>query len=165
MKKFFVGLCIMAAGLVLASCNKKQDVKVDGDAGTEAPAAVEQVIDFNKVLEQAKAEGAKWDVDQWKEAFTNFLKGTKPALEKLAGIMEKAKAADNGSEADKAAAALEVVGAQEEFQGVMAAQEEFEATAKASEAGKQVLDDEEWGNKVLEELGLAKLFETIQSAQ
>lgn len=40
----------MAAGLVLASCNKKQDVKVDGDAGTEAPAPA-QVIDINKVLE------------------------------------------------------------------------------------------------------------------
>lgn len=79
--------------------------------------------------------------------------------------MEKAKAAENGSEADQAAAALEVASAQEEFQGVMTAQEAFEAAAKATEAGKQVLADEEWGNKLLQELGLDKLLETIQSAQ
>jgi DNA-binding transcriptional regulator PaaX len=160
MKKFFMGFCMLATGLVLASCNKKQDVKVDGGAGTEAPVA--QVVDFAKVLEQAKTEGANWNVDQWKEAFTNFLKGIKPKVEKIAEIMGKTKDAEKGNEAEVAAAVLEVATEQEEFQSAMT---EFEETAKATEAGKQVLADEEWGNKQLQKLGLDKLFETIQAAQ
>ena len=69
MKKvlFLLVACAMTIGFI--SCaNTGENTAAAGDdkANTEN---VEQKVDMNEIIAKAKAEGANWTVDQWKDAF------------------------------------------------------------------------------------------------
>ena len=143
MKKTILGLAIMAAGLMVASCgNKSEAPAAEGEQAVEAAAveeaapAAEQPASLADIV--AKAEGAKWSTDEWKEQYKKAIEAYKP----FAVAMDQAQPAD-----------LEKI--TKDFADFPTLIKEFAATAKQSEGGKAI--DEEWIAKTMEELGVPKV--------
>ncbi len=148
MKKFLIGTLALVLCLGMNSC-KKEAAPVEK---AEAP-ATEQVAEtpsLADVVAKAKAEGANWSVDEWKEAFKSFALAIKPMMVKLSEVMKKMEA--DPSKAAGLAADIENI--QKEFPDVDKLMDEFTKFAESTENGKKVIDDEEWGKKMLEELGV-----------
>lgn len=105
---------------------------------------------LEEIIAQAKAEGANWSVDQWKDAFRNAAINMKPLLLALKEMQDKI-----GEDPAKAAEFIDQMKEKEaQFEGLGKLMEQFEEVANATENGKKVADDEEWGKQMLQELGL-----------
>jgi len=141
MKKTILGLAIMAAGLMVASCgNKSEAPAAEGEQAVEA-AAVEEAAPAAEQpasLADIVAKGAKWSTDEWKEQYKKAIEAYKP----FAVAMDQAQPAD-----------LEKI--TKDFADFPTLIKEFAATAKQSEGGKAI--DEEWIAKTMEELGVPKV--------
>lgn len=149
MKKvlFLLVACAMTIGFI--SCaNTGENTAAAGDdkANTEN---VEQKVDMNEIIAKAKAEGANWTVDQWKDAFKSMLIAAKPMFDLMKEMKEKTEA--NPDSALSMLADLETKA--KEFEPIEKGMSEFEEVAKATENGKKVLDDEAWGKQIMKELG------------
>ena len=148
MKKTILGLAIMAAGLMVASCGNKSEAPaaegeqteqaIEAAAAEEAAPAAEQPASLADIVAKAKAEGAKWSTDEWKEQYKKAIEAYKP----FAVAMDQAQPAD-----------LEKI--TKDFADFPTLIKEFAATAKQSEGGKAI--DEEWIAKTMEELGVPKV--------
>ena len=140
MKKVIVGMLALMMCLGLASCGKSSE---------SAPNMAE-------VVEKAKAEGANWSVDEWKEAFKQMMLAAKPMMVEMSELM-KSMEAPEGQDVDPAKI-TEVMGklqeVQKKYPDFEKLMNEFDELAKASENGKKVIEDEEWGKSVAKELGL-----------
>ncbi|MBR5655109.1 MAG: hypothetical protein IKW98_00275 [Prevotella sp.] len=147
MKKILMGMLAVALMLGMASCKEK----APADAAKDVAEKVEKAVpSLEEIVAQAKADGAKWSVDEWKSAFRNVLVNMKPMLETLQGLQEKV--------GDDPAKAVEMLGElqakQKEFEGIEKLMDEFTEIAKGTENGTKVVEDEEWGKEVMKELGL-----------
>ncbi len=150
MKKVLFSFAIVAAGLFVASCGSKsaepgteagqtEQKEQTEQVAEEAPAAEkEQPASLADIVAKAKAEGAKWSADEWKEQYKTALKAYKP----FAVAMDKAQPAD-------------LEGVIKKYADVPSLMEEFAKIAKQAEGGKGISD--EWVKTTMEELGIPDL--------
>ena len=149
-------MIVAAAGLMaFAACGNKSEAPAANDeqAATEQ-AAAEDVPSLADLVAKAKAEGANWSVDEWKEQFKLSMLAIKPMTLEISEVMKKMEAA-TPEEAAKLAEEIEAL--QKKYPDIDKLLEEFVAAAQATENGKVVVDDEEWGKKTREELGIPEL--------
>jgi len=150
MKKVLFSFAIVAAGLFVASCGSKsaepgteagqtEQKEQTEQVAEEAPAAEkEQPASLADIVAKAKAEGAKWSADEWKEQYKTALKAYKP----FAVAMDKAQPA-------------ELEGVMKKYADVPVLMEEFAKIAQQAEGGKGISD--EWVKTTMEELGIPDL--------
>lgn len=148
MKKVLLLFVAFAMSIGFVSCaNTGENTAAAGDdkAKTEN---VEKKVDINELVAKAKAEGANWSVDEWKAAFKDLFIAAKPLLDFMKDFKEKL-------EKDPAAAAALMEGMEKnnEFDAIDKAMDEFTNAAGATENGKKVMDDEAWAKQMLKELG------------
>lgn len=143
MKKVFL-MFAAAMAMTMISCNGTAG---DGSAtdstaqaaeqveqpAEAAPAPAEQPASLADIVEKAKAEGAKWSADEWKEQFKKALEAYKP----FAVAMDKAQPAD-----------LEKIA--KDYDGYPELIKEFATIAKQSEGGKAI--DDAWIQATMEEM-------------
>ena len=150
MKKVLFSFAIVVAGLFVASCGSKsaepgteagqtEQKEQTGQVAEEAPAAEkEQPASLADSVAKAKAEGAKWSADEWKEQYKTALKAYKP----FAVAMDKAQPAD-------------LEGVIKKYADVPVLMKEFAKIAQQAEGGKGISD--EWVKTTMEELGIPDL--------
>ena len=166
MKKLVIGMFALCLTMGMMSCGNKAAGNKDGkdSAATEAQAEVkeEKTVDVNEVLAKAKAEGANWDEAQWKDAIKDMFRALSPMFEYFKGIEDRMKGADNGTDAEKAAAAAkimeEVEAKQKEFEPMEKAMEEFNKIAEQNPIAKKLLDDKAFEEELKKEFNLPEDF-------
>ncbi len=154
MRKLLFAMVAFALCLGVSSCKKEapaaDDPAAPGVTATDDKAASVSLPD---IIAKAKAEGANWSVDQWKEQFKAVLLAVKPMFMAMAEMSKKMEAA--GEDATKMAEAMKELGEiQTKFGDLEKQMDEFTKIAEGTENGKAVADDEEWGKKLMEELGI-----------
>ena len=153
MKKFLIGIFALVLCLGMNSCKKETPAEgaKDADAATETKAAVDEAApSLADILEKAKAEGANWSVDEWKEQFKNALLAVKPVMLEMEEATKQMK--DDPSKAMDLLKKIEEIKAKyPDFDKQM---EEFNKIAESCPNGKAVVDDEEWGQQITKELGI-----------
>ena len=155
MKKIVIGMLALVLCLGMNSCKKEAAPAAEqAPEGTEQVAAAEpQGPSLAEIVEKAKAEGANWSVDEWKEQFKAFALALKPMLVEMDGITKQIEA-DPSKAADLMKKIEEVKTNYPDAEKLMG---EFNKIAEGCANGKAVVDDEEWGQKMMEELGVPKL--------
>ena len=154
MKKLLFAMVAFALCLGLNSC-KKEAAATDDPAKAEVKAAdnASATPNLADIVAKAKAEGANWTVDQWKEQFKSVMLTIKPMMVAMSEINGKMEAA--GEDAGKMAEVMkEVADVQAKFGDIEKQMDEFTKIAEGFDNGKAVIDDEEWGKKMMEELGI-----------
>ena len=141
MKKLFIGMLALCMVMGMASCSK--------DGGK---------VDPQEVLNKAKAEGANWDEAQWKDAVRDMFKGLTPMFDWMRDMQAKMAEAENGSDAEKLAAAAKVMeeaeAKQKELEPLEKIMEEFEGLAEKYPVLKKVLDDEAFQAELKKEFNI-----------
>ena len=153
MKKFMIFTAALVMSLCFASCKQQSEPTKDGDVKTEA-VEKQDVPSLEELVSKAKAEGANWSIDQWKEASKSVLINITPMLTAIKELSDKIEK----NPENVVSVLSEMEKKQKEFEGVEKLMNEFEAAAEASENGKAVLNDEAWEKEVKKELGLPDDF-------
>ena len=153
MKKFMIFTAALVMSLCFASCKQQSEPTKDGDVKTEA-VEKQDVPSLEELVSKAKAEGANWSIDQWKEASKSVLINITPMLTAIKELSDKIEK----NPEDVVSVLSEMEKKQKEFDGVEKLMNEFEAAAEATENGKAVLNDEAWEKEVKKELGLPDDF-------
>ena len=163
MKKYFVGLFIMASAICFTSCkNEAKDApakdgeKTEAKAEEQAQAAAEdEKVDLAALVENAKAEGANWTKDQWKTAIKDATKAMKPRLVEANELKKKMEAAKDDAETAKIVE--ELTGLMDKYKDVSAQMDEFTKLISANPIADQLIDDKAFEEEVKKELGLESL--------
>ena len=71
MKKILVVMIAFVLGMAITSCKQSPKAVDAADAADPAKTLIE-------IVEKAKAEGANWTVEEWKEVFTTAMKSIAP---------------------------------------------------------------------------------------
>lgn len=153
MKKFMIFTAALVISLCFASCKQQSEPTKDGDVKTEA-VEKQDVPSLEELVSKAKAEGANWSIDQWKEASKSVLINITPMLTAIKELSDKIEK----NPENVVSVLSEMEKKQKEFEGVEKLMNEFEAAAEATENGKAVLNDEAWEKEVKKELGLPDDF-------
>ena len=153
MKKFMIFTAALVMSLCFASCKQQSEPTKDGDVKTEA-VEKQDVPSLEELVSKAKAEGANWSIDQWKEASKSVLINITPMLTAIKELSDKIEK----NPEDVVSVLCEMEKKLKEFDGVEKLMNEFEAAAEATENGKAVLNDEAWEKEVKKELGLPDDF-------
>ena len=112
------------------------------------------VPSLEDIVAKAKAEGANWSVDQWKDASKSVMINIAPMLKAILEMTEKME-----KNPDNVVSILaEMEKKQKEFEGLETLLNEFEQLAEATENGKKVMYDEAWEKEIKAELGLPDDF-------
>ena len=90
MKKLLIGLFAFALCMGINSCAKENKEAAE-KAGEEVVEAVEKTPVLADIVAKAKAEGANWSVDEWKEQFKQVLLAIKPMMVELSDMAKQAK--------------------------------------------------------------------------
>ena len=148
-KSIFMMMAVVGLMAFTACGNKSAAAGADADS-TAVEATEAQAPSMTDLIAKAKAEGANWTVDQWKDVFKQAMLCTKPMAIDMNALMSKigtpeAKDLDIEAEGKKL---------EEKYSGLMEQLSEFTTIAEATENGKKVSDDHEWAKKALEELGI-----------
>ena len=146
MKKILIGMFAFALCLGMNSCikeNKEAAEKAVEEVVEKAPALAD-------IVAKAKAEGANWSVDEWKEQFKQVMLAIKPMMVEMSDLVKNMK--DDPSKMAEMVKESENI--QKKYADLNKLMEEFSEIAEATENGKVVIDDEEWGKKMMEELGI-----------
>jgi hypothetical protein len=155
MKKLLYVLFAFVLCLGMNSC-KKEAAPKDDAAETEKAAVEEKEADppsMADIVAKAKAEGANWTVDEWKEQFKAMALATKPIMLKMAEALEMfEKDSTKGAELQEA---MEKIKA--DYPDFEKLAKEFDTIAEGTESGKIVANDEVWGKNMMEELGIPDL--------
>ncbi len=114
----------------------------------EAPSA--SVADL---LAKAKAEGAKWSVDEWKSAYKELLLTGKPIVVELQNIVDDL--VNNPSKANEIKAKAKDL--EKKVKELNDEYDNFEDFAKTIANGKKVVEDKAWIEKTKKELGVPDL--------
>lgn len=162
MKKLVIGMFALCLGLGLVSCGNKAGASKDGKDSTAAEAQAEvkeeKTVDLNELVAKVKAEGANWDEAQWKEAFKDMFRGLAPMIEYARDLEAKMKEAENGTDAEKAAAAAKLMedaeAMQKKFEPMEKAMEEFNAIAEKNPIAKKLMDDKAFEEEIKKEFNL-----------
>ena len=151
MKKILFGMMALAMMFTFNSC---KDTKAPAE-NTEATEEVAQeetpaTPTMEELIASAKADGATWTVDQWKDAFRNVAINVKPMMDELKEMMEL-------MEKDPTKAMEMAQGLETKYEPLNKLMEEFSAIAEGTENGKKVSEDEEFQKQIEEEFDFPDL--------
>lgn len=140
MKKLVIAMFVLCMGIGMMSCSK------------------DKKVDLQELVAKAKAEGAKWDEAQWKEAIKDLFTGAKPMIDWMKDMETKMKEAEGGEDAAKLAAAAKIMeeaeAKQKEFEPLTKAMEEFMEIAENNPTAKKVMDDKAFQEEMKKEFNL-----------
>jgi hypothetical protein len=158
MKKTLVVMMAFILSMAITSCKQGPKAEAEGtEAGTEATAEGQKVL--NDLVEKAKAEGANWTVDQWKDAFREAMGVMAPIMKEL-GELTSGLETEKGKEPD-AAKLAEVMGKvadlQKKFQPYEKSMNDFDSIVKLYPNGRAVDEDKDFQNELLKGFGLDSL--------
>jgi hypothetical protein len=154
MKKTLVVMMAFVLGLAITSC--KQAPKA---AETAEAAAADPVQTLTELVEKAKADGAKWTVDEWKDAFKTAMTTVAPLLKEI-GEMTASLKTKEGEEVDTAkiaAFAEKMKEMQEKYAPFEEILDQFDSISKSYPNGKAVSEDKEFEAAMMKELGIPDL--------
>lgn len=140
-------------GLAITSC-KQGPKAADPEAAAANPAQT-----LTELIEKAKADGSKWSIDEWKDAYKTAMVTVAPTLKEIGAIMEQFKPKE-GEDVDttKLAAAMEKMKTLEEnFAPVQELLSQFDSISKSYPNGKTVSEDKEFEKQCMEEFGIPDL--------
>lgn len=140
MKKLVIAMFVLCMGIGMVSCSK------------------DKKVDLQELVAKAKAEGAKWDEAQWKEAIKDLFTGAKPMIDWMKDVEQKMKEAEGGEDAEKLAAAAKLMeeaeAKQKEFEPMTKAMEEFMEIAEKNPTAKKIMDDKAFQEEMKKEFNL-----------
>ena len=102
------------------------------------------------LVASAKADGANWTVDQWKDAYHSVAVNIKPMMDEMKEMMELL-------EKDPTKAMEMAQGLETKYKDLNALVEQFNEIAEGTENGKKVEEDEEFQKQIKEEFGFPDL--------
>lgn len=153
MKKTLVVMMAFILGLAITSC-KQGPKAADPEAAAADPAQT-----LTELIEKAKADGSKWSIDEWKDAYKAAMVAVAPTLKEIGAIMEQFKPKEGEAiDTTKLAAAMEKMKALEEnFAPVQELVSQFDSISKSYPNGKAVSEDKEFEKQCKEEFGIPDL--------
>ena len=159
-KMFFVAIVALAMGLGMTSCkqNAASGDAAQADQTEQAETPADPVEALTALMEKAKAEGANWTEEQWKENFKQAVIAAKPMFVELCAVTKEMKAAE-GNEAKAMELLGKMGGVVEKYKGVDSLFTAYGKIAQSFPNGKKVNDDREWGEKLMKELGIEMDFD------
>ena len=78
MKKTLVVMMAFVLGLAITSCKQAPKAAEAAEAAAADPAQT-----LTELVEKAKADGAKWSVDEWKDAFKTAMTAVAPMMKEV----------------------------------------------------------------------------------
>ena len=153
MKKTLVVMMALMLGLAITSC-KQGPKAADPEAAAADPAQT-----LTELIEKSKADGAKWSVDEWKDAYKTAMVAVAPTLKEIGTIMEQFKPKE-GEDIDttKLAEAMDKMKALEEkFAPVQELLNQFDSISKSYPNGKAVSEDKAFEEQCMKEFGIPDL--------
>lgn len=147
MRNFWIGMLALMLGFCVVSCKEKSEQPVKEGEATEQ---VAENLSLEDIVAKAKAEGANWTVDDWKNYMRQAFVAAAPLLQKLGDMMKEI-----GDDPQKAAASLgDLQKLQEEFEPYEKLFDELDSITEANEVGKKVMEDTTWVNQMKKELNI-----------
>ena len=130
---------VVMALAITTSCKQKSDDPVE-------------VV--KALVEDAKANGTNWSVDEWKDAYKQAMEAVKPTFVEMNALYENVgdMSEDQMAELTKKAEELET-----KTKPLFEVLEQFTDIAKSCPNGQAVENDQEWQKKMAEEIGLPDL--------
>lgn len=153
MKKTLVVMMALMLGLAITSC-KQGPKAVDPEAAAADPAQT-----LTELIEKSKADGSKWSVDEWKDAYKTAMVAVAPTLKEIGTIMEQFKPKE-GEDIDttKLAEAMNKMKAiEEKFAPVQELLNQFDRISKSYPNGKAVSEDKAFEEQCMKEFGIPDL--------
>lgn len=153
MKKTLVVMMALMLGLAITSC-KQGPKAVDPEAAAADPAQT-----LTELIEKSKADGSKWSVDEWKDAYKTAMVAVAPTLKEIGTIMEQFKPKE-GEDIDttKLAEAMNKMKAiEEKFAPVQELLNQFDSISKSYPNGKAVSEDKAFEEQCMKEFGIPDL--------
>ena len=153
MKKTLVVMMALMLGLAITSC-KQGPKAADPEAAAADPAQT-----LTELIEKSKADGSKWSVDEWKDAFKTAMVAVAPTLKEIGTIMEQFKPKE-GEDIDttKLAEAMNKMKAiEEKFAPVQELLNQFDSISKSYPNGKAVSEDKAFEEQCMKEFGIPDL--------
>lgn len=150
MKKTLVVMMAFMLGLAITSC--KQGPKVV-DA---AEAAADPAKTLTELVDKAKAEGANWSVDEWKDAFKTAMACVAPTMKEVQDLTNSLQTKE-GEEPDTAKLAEVMTKLGElkvKYDPIENLISQFDSISKSYPNGKAVSDDKEFEKAMMKEFGL-----------
>ena len=154
MKKTLVVMMAFVLGLAITSCKQAPKAAEAAEAATADP-----VQTLTELLEKAKADGAKWTVDEWKDAFKVAMTTVAPTLKEIGEITASLQTKE-GEEPDtaKISEAFEKMKLMQEkyapFEEIL---DQFDSISKSYPNGKAVSEDKEFEAAMMKERGIPDL--------
>lgn len=130
MKKVLIGMLALVMAIGFTACSSTPSME--------------------EIVKSAKAEGANWTVDQWKDAYRNMAINVKPMMVEMQEAMKLV-------ETDPTKAMEMVEAAQKKYGDVEKLMDEFNTIAEGTENGKKVAEDKEFEKQMMDELGIPDL--------
>ncbi len=148
MKKVLFGMIAVALCIGLNSCKKEAAATPEGEGTEQVAQAPEEApaASLSDIVEKAKAEGANWSADEWKEQTKNALLAFKPYAVAFNEVMKKVMSGDNS-------ALEEGKKLETDYPNFSELMNSFVELAGNSENGKACVDEAELA-KMMEELGV-----------
>lgn len=112
------------------------------------------VTQIQKIVDDAKAKGSRWTVDEWKSNVKKAIVIMSPMLKEIQNMDDSAL-----DDSEKMSKLLTMM---EDIESCGKLYEEFESIAMTTEAGKAVVEDTEWEKQLMEELGLSDLYDLFE---
>ena len=153
MKKTLVVMMALMLGLAITSC-KQRPKAADPEAAAADPAQT-----LTELIEKSKADGSKWSVDEWKDAYKTAMVAVAPTLKEIGTIMEQFKPKE-GEDIDttKLAEAMNKMKAiEEKFAPVQELLNQFDSISKSYPNGKAVSEDKAFEEQCMKEFGIPDL--------
>lgn len=150
MKKTLVVMMAFVFGMAITSC-KQGSKGADQEAAAADPAKT-----LTELVEKSKADGSKWTVDEWKDAFKTAMAAVAPTMKEISAIMESLKPKE-GEDIDttKLAEAMGKIKAiEEKFTPVQELLNQFDSISKSYPNGKAVSEDKEFEEQCLKEFDI-----------
>ena len=125
MKKLLIGMLALVMAVGFTACS----------SGTPT---------MEEIVASAKADGANWTVDQWKDAYRNMAVNVKPMMDEMKEMMELLE--KDPTKAMEMAQKLKT-----KYAPLNKLVEEFDEIAASTENGKKVAEDKEFEEQLKKE--------------
>ena len=109
---------------------------------------------LEEIVAKARANGARWNVDEWKLHTRNALVVVAPLIKRMSDLQKLAE--DNPDSVTVAMESAEAL--EQEMEPYTKLLDEFGTIAENTEAGKAVMEDDEWAVQVMRELGIPEFI-------
>ena len=154
MKKTLVVMMAFILGMAITSC--KQGPKAEAEATETEATTAEGVKVLADLVEKAKAEGANWSVDQWKDAYKTAMSVMAPTMKELVDLTKDIKSDEEPDTAKLAAVMEKLVELKEKFKPYEGYMNQFDSIVKLYPNGRAVEEDEEFDALIKKEFGLTE---------